>query len=256
MFNKTPLFIGTNFNVGANVDPNKEELQTRLSYPKAIEMAGGFALPLVPRNSNKYVSQLFDHLPLSGLLLIGGFDINPSRYGQLPQAGMQLMDPRREEFDFLLAEEAHRRHVPTLGVCAGAEQMAIVLGAKLMDVQPSSVTHRIDLEHDSKHYVDLTPGVILAPAYGCERIEVVSNHHQAVDPDNIGSALVIGAADDDIVEAIADPNEEFFVGVQWHPERALEDSKPLFEAFGDACRRYAERRIPFDLFSMFSWIGH
>jgi gamma-glutamyl-gamma-aminobutyrate hydrolase PuuD len=240
MTNKRPFLVGINFNVGTNPNPTNEELQMRLGYEKLIEMAGGVPCLLEPKSSGAEVRQLFDQLPLSGLLLIGGSDINPDRYKQMLEAGPELPDPRPGDFDFLLLEEAHHRNLPVLGIGTGALEMAVLLGAKIVDVRPSSVTHahQIDPEHDCKHYVDLTPDIFPGSAYESKRIEVGSDHRQAVDPQNIGSATVVGRADDGTVEAITDRHKYFFVGVQWHPERALADSTPLIEGFAYAVQRY------------------
>jgi putative glutamine amidotransferase len=161
---------------------------------------------------------------LSGLLLSGGSDIEPRRYGQV-DASARKPDPPRDELELRLAREALAAGMPVLGICRGMQLLNVALGGTLL--QDIGDAHTLVM-----HPVCVTSGTrlhsILGPA-----VEANSRHHQAVDrfaPRLIGNAV----APDGIVEGVELPGEAFVLGVQWHPED-LSDRR-LFDAFREAVR--------------------
>src|SRR5919108_5907670 len=89
-----------------------------------------------------------------GLVLPGGGDIDPRRYGEEPRAEIREPDPEREEFEIALAGEAVARGVPTLGICLGLQVLTVALGGTL--------AQHVDGHEDTTHEVRLDPASALA----------------------------------------------------------------------------------------------
>jgi putative glutamine amidotransferase len=174
------------------------------------------------------------------LVLRGGADINPIRYGEKPDPSLSLISTRRERFDFALVEEALRRKMPLLGICLGAQELNVVVEGDLVQDIPSEIEGFLD--HRSDHQVDAVPDTLFAEIYG-ESVQVHSNHHQS--PDKPGTGLRVSArAADGVVEAIEAVDRArypFLLGVQFHPEHKVKTAHDaLFLRFAQACQAYAK----------------
>ncbi len=186
---------------------------------------------------------------VDGLLLTGGEDVDPARFGQSPSLHLGDVDPRRDALELGLAAEAVSRGMPVLGICRGVQLLNVALGGTLVQDLPSElaseVSHRQqEPSTQGTHGVALVPGSRLAEIAGTDHLEVNSFHHQAVKA--IAGPLRASAhAEDGVVEAL-EGSKAFLLGVQWHPE--CQDglfTGRLFKAFVEACRVYArERRAP------------
>jgi putative glutamine amidotransferase len=229
--------------IGINVDieggpPPHMEVQT--TYVAAIQQAGGIPILLPPMNDED-LEQVFARL--SGLLLIGGRDYCPTRYGQDPEPCIELTHPLREDFDFrLLKKVLTGTDLPILGVCAGAQLLNIIKGGTLIQDIPtefpdSQVKHSRGGDAQNgyhKHLVKIEKNSFLSQFY-TEDVEVPTSHHQAVG--KLGDGLrAVAFAEDGIIEAIELPGRPFTVGVQWHPERDILTSNKLFSGFVKACQ--------------------
>jgi putative glutamine amidotransferase len=156
---------------------------------------------------------------IDALVVNGGTDLDPARYGAQPRPGGQAPDRRRDAFELGLVAAALERGVPVLGVCRGMQLLNVVLGGTLIQHLPE-VT---ELEHDVHepyatpvHGLRVERGSGLAAALGGTRGAVNSVHHQAVD--GLGDGLrAVAWAPDGTVEAIEDASGRLR-GVQWHPE--------------------------------------
>lgn len=177
---------------------------------------------------------------LDGLLVTGGSDIEPARYGQLADPTTGQPDPERDEIEIYLAAEALQAGLPVLGICRGLQILNVIHGGTLIQNLATGIVHtrKIDPEdepgkHAAAHAIEVAQGSILERIIGQGRHEVNSRHHQAID--RIGQGLVASAwADDGTIEAIERHDRSFFVGVQWHPEDRINTSprdRRLFEAF-------------------------
>jgi putative glutamine amidotransferase len=181
---------------------------------------------------------------LDGLLLQGGTDIAPQRYGQTPLRPAWAGDPIRDRLEFDVLEAFLRADKPVLGVCRGFQVLQVMFGGALLQDIPTQ--HAGAIAHDSPagycactHAVELMPAGPMAQWYGRSSARVNSAHHQGVLA-AAGGLQVDARAPDGIIEALYAPAARFVYAVQWHPEfhhldAALLDPSPMLRAFIAAC---------------------
>ena len=203
----------------------------------ALENAGGEARIVAASPS----AGAFDALLLCG----GGFDLPPEWYGQRPVARIDAPRERRSRLERELLQVAEAEGLPVLGICGGAQLMAVHRGGSLIQdlatLRPGGLDHEPGAERCSKvHTLRLAADSELARITGCTELAVNSSHHQAIDRPGRG-VRAVGWAPDQVIEAIEDASLRFWIGVQWHPERLADAaSEALLGAFiAAACR---ERR--------------
>lgn len=200
-----------------------------LVYVDAVSRAGGRAVLLPPDDVDAGVVDALD-----GLVVSGGSDIDPARYGAERDPRTDEPRPDRDAGELTLLREAVARDLPTLGICRGMQLMAVAAGGSLIQHLPDVVghdDHRPTPGVYGAHNARFAPGSRVAAVLGPET-KVNAHHHQGVaDP---GRLVATGWADDDVIEAVEDPARRFLLGVQWHPE-ATEDHR-LFAALVDAAR--------------------
>ena len=216
------------------------------TYTTAVERAGGVPLVIPPQDGN--IEELLN--VLDGLLLSGGGDIRPDRFGDVEQHPKTYgIHNGRDELELALVREAIRRDMPVLCICRGIQVLNVALGGTLIqdvaDQYSASINHRqAELgitKEDPSHVVTATPGSLLERTYGGAVIQTNSFHHQGLR--EIAPELrVVGVADDGLVEAVEHPGCGWVLGVQWHPEMmyAVHDEhlKP-FIGLVEAARRQA-----------------
>ncbi len=178
---------------------------------------------------------------LDGLLLTGGSDINPARYGQTI-AGSDEVDDARDELEIRLLREALAADVPVLGICRGLQLFNVACGGTLVQHLGSTDVHSQKPrgaepgKHPAAHRVWVAPETRLAGIIGGGGHDVNSRHHQAVE--SMGQGLIVTAiSEDGVIEALEKPGAAFAVAVQWHPEDRIFVSagdRKLFEAFAHA----------------------
>jgi putative glutamine amidotransferase len=191
-----------------------------------------------------------------GLVLGGGCDVEPSRYGETAREGANVeTDRERDELDFSLYARAQRNGTPVLAICRGIQVVQVANGGGLVQDLPSE--RPSELVHDTpkgnktrrEHSVSLEEGTRLAgilAAEGAGEVEVNSRHHQALTAAAPG-LIVSATSPDGLVEGVETPDgDPWLVGVQWHPENlaAAGDapSRRLFEEFARSVRRRASLR--------------
>ena len=175
---------------------------------------------------------------LDGLIVTGGQDVHPSRWGGQTVVDPEI-DPRwshdahdleRDAYEAALIEAALAADIPLLGVCRGHQLLNVVLGGTLVEhLEDGPITHAT--QHaapsagDPEHVVEFVEGSWAHSVYGPCRV-VNSWHHQAVDRPGRG-ITVTGRTSDGVVESIA-LEARPVIGVQWHPEWSVEPD-PIFE---------------------------
>lgn len=215
-------------------------------YRQSVLHAGGEVRVLDPAEQ---VSDVF--AAVDGLMLTGGEDVAPARYGELPHPSVVAINPERDEFEIALLTEARRRNVAVLAICRGIQVLNVAFGGTLIqDIrseapgalehhlsvpphQPFSLAHEIWFDKDT-----LLARLMRECLSGADGCETNSRHHQAVK--RVASGFRVSAtAPDGVIEAIEDPSTRFCLGVQWHPENFWRtgEFRPLFEGFLEASRR-------------------
>lgn len=194
-------------------------------YPQAVAGAGGVPVHL-PREAD--AGALVKRL--DALLVAGGQDIDPRRYGSEPSAASTRIDPGRDRFELELIEAALDRGLPILGVCRGAQLLNVARGGTLVeDLVPVAdlLNHGqvIYPPEATVHRVEFRPGSLCHRIYGPERA-VNSFHHQSIG--ELGAGIAISSqAEDETIESIELEGGEEVIGVQWHPEM-LAEPDPIF----------------------------
>ena len=204
------------------------------SYVDTVASAGGRPVLLPPFGSGGVDEDGAGVVEaLDALVLVGGGDIDPARYGQRPHAATSGVDPGRDASELALLDAALHADLPVLAICRGMQLLDVHLGGTLFQHVPDVVGHDghqpargcfADVE------VTTEAGSIVAKVMG-ETAVVRCSHHQALD--RLGDGLVVTArAADGLAEAIELPTARFVVGVQWHPEENADER--LFRALLDA----------------------
>ncbi|MBT2440935.1 gamma-glutamyl-gamma-aminobutyrate hydrolase family protein [Streptomyces sp. ISL-36] len=198
------------------------------SYVRGVAANGGRAVVLPPDDLDADVLDRLD-----GLLLPGGADIDPDRYGQPRHPRTDPPAAGRDAGELLLLRAALERDLPVLGVCRGLQLLTLLYGGTLHQHLPDVLGHTGHLPEPGvfgEHPVRFAEGSLAASVYGPEAV-VNSHHHQGIA--DAGTLRVTGYSDDGLAEAVEDPAKRFVLGVQWHPEVAQEDH--LFSRFVAAC---------------------
>jgi gamma-glutamyl-gamma-aminobutyrate hydrolase PuuD len=217
-------------------------------YWARVAEAGGEVVDLHEANAAS-ASQLM--AAADGLMLTGGVDVDPARYGEARHAKVKETRPERDAMEMAALEVALARDLPVLAICRGHQLLNVALGGSLLQ-HIESGAHRADYRVEGYpsrwHIVRLTEGGRLAEALCATTFETNSRHHQAVDAAGLAPGLrAIAWADDrdaELVEGVVSAGHTWVTGVQWHPERP-EEQRPefaprmrgLFAAFVAATRR-------------------
>ncbi len=217
---------------------HREFAMLHASYVEATERAGGCAVLLPPQRGGGADEVLGR---LDALVLTGGADIDPARYGEVPAGRTSAPRVQRDEWEIALARAALQRDLPLLAICRGVQVINVALGGSLHQHLPELTGH--DGHQPAPGVfgaVDVTiePGTRTAELIG-SRLRVSCHHHQALA--RLAPGLTVtGRADDGTVEAVEVPGRAFAIGVQWHPEENSQDGR-LFAALASAGQRYRER---------------
>ncbi len=193
----------------APIDGGSRPLRVRVSatYLECLERVGG--LPVVLAPDATLIPEYLDRL--DGVILTGGPDIDPRGWGETLHEKAEIMDPRRQAFDFALLDAlAARPDLPVLGICLGMQELGVHGGCRLVQHLPDVVATGDQHVDDQIHTIDGPFG----------RGPVTSAHHQALR--DAGPFEVLAVSHDGVIETIRDPRRRFCLGVQWHPERTAD----------------------------------
>jgi putative glutamine amidotransferase len=180
---------------------------------------------------------------LDALILTGGGDIDPGRYGGRRHATNYGIDLERDALEIELGRRVMDSRLPTLGICRGAQVLNVARGGKLIEHIPDevgeTVLHRAPPREPVTHAIRLKAGSRLAKIFGREEFEAASWHHQALRGTAEGFEAV-GHAPDGTIEAIELTAHPWLIAVQWHPElTAASDplQQKLFDAIVEEARK-------------------
>jgi putative glutamine amidotransferase len=220
-------------------------------YVDSMTRHGAVAIPLDATSTPSERAGAF--ASMRGLLLTGGADLDPARYGRTA-AGTRDVEPDRDDLEARAWAAAESRGVPVLGICRGLQAMNAFAGGTLLQHVEGhagagwghgpALTHAMRIEPGSMLARVLTPG-----GGGTRAVTVNSYHHQAVRARDLASRFTptawASSAEGDLVEAFESTTGPLRLAVQCHPERT--ESTPrsferLFAFFVDACRGPAASR--------------
>jgi putative glutamine amidotransferase len=215
------------------------------TYTDSVLRGGGIPVLVLPVKLD-YIDSILDRI--DGIVLTGGGDIAPERYGAKRDDGVRMVNDERDEFELALTAKAYERRLPVFAICRGIQVVNVAFGGTLIqDLASHAGAHGHDIagegayEPHSEALVE--GGSRLASIIGDGLHGINSIHHQAVE--ELGDGLVVVASSPDgTVEAIEHEDEDWdLISVQWHPEylgaRDHGDSHDLFAAFVESAAKYA-----------------
>lgn len=237
----SPIVGITTFTI--QVEDRPPRVGQSLSYVDAVLRAGAVPLLIPHLTDNALLRSVFERL--DGLLLPGGGDIDPVRYGQLRHEKCGAISAERDEIDLTLARWAAEEGKPLLAICRGIQVLNVALGGTLIqDIQalvPGAEKHDWFPGYPRDylpHTVSVYPQTRLSSLVGPGSLPVNSLHHQAIK--DVAPGLTVAArSPDQIVEAVELADHPFALAVQWHPEELVVAdvrAQRLFDALAQACR--------------------
>lgn len=234
------------------------------SYATAVTRSGGEPVAIEISASAAEIRAQVESC--DGILLPGSpADVNPALYGADRDPASAPADAAREAADYLLLDHAEKFGKPVLGICFGVQSLNVWRGGSLVqDLTPLPVNHgaggKVAIAHTAQIAKDSILASLLTPEEAPEvdgflRLPINTSHHQSVAAPGAGLRIVARCPEDGVIEAIEvdpddsmfhvehQPNPQFVLGVQWHPERSYEisaASRALFERLVAEARRSAE----------------
>lgn len=229
--------------IGVLSSEYKKRSAASSTYIEAVRRAGGIPV-VIPMLEKEDLYAVIKHM--NGILLPGGEDVSPERYGENPEPKLGKVTPKRDEFDIAAIKIAHKYGLPILGICRGEQIINVAFGGSLYQDLPtlnptSEINHRQkDPGSVTTHMVNIANNSHLRAILGCEKMPVNSHHHQAVKKVAPGFT-VVATAEDGVVEAIENFSHGYILGIQFHPEKLLnseggEKYLPIFQDFIKAAK--------------------
>ena len=204
-------------------------------YFESILRAGGFPVLIPNIRNEKTINSFFDSV--DGILITGGVDIHPRYFGQKPHSKLSRTTRARDYLEMKVIQIALKKNIPLLAICRGHQILNVAMGGTLY--QDLSCIKQKTLIHSDQgqtgvnfHRANIEKKSLLYKIIGAQNIKVSSSHHQVID--KLGRGLKSTAfAPDGLIEAIEFPENDFTIGVQWHPEVTpkMMHSKKLFRYF-------------------------
>ena len=212
-------------------------------YFDAVTKAGGIAVLLPPQPVSSLVAERVLN-GLDGLILTGGKDIDPAKYGQEPHPATDVPRPDRDDWEETLLRAAIERELPFLGICRGAQMLNVALGGTLVQHLPDvvgSTKYNLGRGEFNSIPVSVDRDTQLNYLVG-HTVDAKVYHHQSLD--RVADGLLVSArSGDGIIQAVELETVPFGVAVQWHPEESQDDIR-LFSGLVDAARVYAASSVP------------
>ena len=219
------------------LDGDTSRVRLAAAYVTALENAGLIPLIVPPLSRGDAAAAILDSV--SGLVLTGGEDVDPARYGEKRHEKVRSVNAARDATEAALVEEAKVRGKPVLAICRGIQILNVALGGTLVQDIPSQVgtqiAHDEDTPRDARsHEISAEPGSLIAKAVGTEHFSVNSFHHQSVK--RVADGMRVTArSPDGVIEGLESTEDWWVMAVQWHPEEMNDSPEPwdrgLFKAF-------------------------
>ena len=214
-------------------DHYDEYYSVPVAYVTAVRRSGGIPVLLPPGEMNDAVVERFD-----GVVVAGGVDVDPARYGMDRSSEVQQPDLARDDAELRISAAIIVHDLPALFVCRGMQLLNVSLGGTLHQHIPTlgiGDIHRDSIGFWTEHAVAALAGSRVAEAMGTTEVETYSGHHQAVDV--VAEGLEVTAtAPDGLPEAVEVRDARWIVGVQWHPEVTARDDPTQQGLFNQLAR--------------------
>jgi putative glutamine amidotransferase len=212
-------------------------------YFDAVNRAGGIAVLLPPQDLTQEAADAIVGT-LDALVVSGGRDVDPARYGQEPGEHTDSPDLKRDALEDALYSAAIRADLPFLGVCRGQQVLNIHQGGSLIQHLPDVVgsnKYQLGNAEFTRAKILVEPDSLLSAALGGDKtVDGDLYHHQAID--QVGKDLrVVAKSEDGIIEAVELEGQTFGLAIQWHPEHNPKDNR-IFEALVAAATKYRSKR--------------
>lgn len=227
--------------IGLSAHYENRKLQVNRDYHDAVVRAGGVPVVLPLTTERECLLELAERL--DGLILTGGYDMDPHLFGEEPSIRLGQVSPERDQFELEFLSVFYPSNKPIFAICRGIQVLNVFLGGTLYQDIASEVDRPI--QHSQKaprdhgaHWIEITHDSLLHQVLGREKIRVNSYHHQALK--QLADPLSVSAVSSDgIIEAVEGKDaKRFILGVQWHPE-AMAAKDPhehkLFKNFIENC---------------------
>ena len=232
--------IGVTTSITVGTTPERAYVNS--AYIRAVQDAGGVPVLLPPPLDGEARAALWSLL--DGVVLTGGGDVDPARFGQAPHPTVYEVAAERDGLELDLTRHALEARLPLLAICRGIQVLNVALGGTLEQDIPSGVAGALrhaqaEPRPQPTHRVKVEDGTRLARILGASELEVNSFHHQAVARMGEGLRAVAWSPDGVVEGAEMDESCGFVIAVQWHPEDlAAHDgtARNLFRALVDAAR--------------------
>jgi len=213
--------------IGITGDAVDGNITLKKQYADAVSGAGGVAIILPITQDTRTYGEMID-----GLLISGGDDLDPCSYNERVNAAMKLTSKEKSNFEFSLLRDVTSLRKPVLGICYGMQLINVAYGGTLYQDIGSEMALAIN-HKKNYHTIMITENRFIRHGM----FSVNSTHHQAVK--KLGTGLTsVASSSDNIIEAFIGDDYPFLAGVQWHPERDMENelSHEIFGAFIQASR--------------------
>lgn len=213
-------------------DEGRERVALNTAYVQALCRAGVVPVVVPPTLDPEAACSVLDRV--QGLVLTGGEDVEPSRYGAAPHPRLGETDAARDAVELALITGAARRRLPLLAICRGIQILNVALGGTLYQDLASERAGPIDhADPHARHALEIEPNSRLHRTVGASAASVNTRHHQAIR--DVAPGLRATAwATDGVIEGVEprDSGAPWTLAVQWHPEDNAEIA--VFGAFAAA----------------------
>ena len=203
-----------------------------VTYVNAVRAVGGVPVIIPITTDGAELDAILKRV--DGIILTGGEDILPKRYGEesLPELGEVYLE--RDDFDIMLTQKAVEKRLPVFGICRGLQVMNVAFGGTLYQDIPSQLPQS-KVKHKTSdiqsHKISIKEGTLLQELLGDETT-VNTIHHQSVK--DLAPGFVISATSEDgVVEGIESKKMKCVFGVQFHPEMLVREGYDKFLALFD-----------------------
>lgn len=222
-----------------------ESYQNYINWLKSVDST----IVIVDMINKKPIEAVTALEKCSALLLTGGLDVYPGRYGKENDTSLCDIDLHRDSVEFALIKKALKMKLPILGVCRGEQILNVAMGGSLIVDIPQDfdtiVKHRCDDDVTCFHEIQIIPGTLLYELGQVLFDTVNTYHHQAVDKLS-RSFKITARSNDGIIEAYEwkhAKNKPFLLAVQFHPEKLDKGNPlaiPITEKFISEAKKYKQ----------------